>query len=293
MYGATGTTSLTGIAQFLVAEHPVRDGHAGGRVRAAPRRPRLQGRGGAVPHVDARRVPGRAHADHELHGVRDEDRGVRRAPARVPGRVPALQERLAARRSGSSPRSRSRSAASAPRCRPTSSACSPTRRSRTPGYVLMGLEAATARGREASLFYLFVYTFMVVGSFAVVAVISLKGDDDHSIDGYRGLGVPTTRARQPAHLLLPRAGGHPAHGRVHREAGGVLRRDRRAGVRAGRDRRGGHRGRRRSPTCGWCSRSRGPTPPKRKPRSRGGGPRADRASGRRLDRSGARGHRGA
>src|SRR6478736_8361273 len=55
------------------------------------------------------------------------------------------------------------------------------------GYVLMGLEAATVRGREASLFYLFVYTFMVVGSFAVIAVISLKGDDDHSIDGYRGL----------------------------------------------------------------------------------------------------------
>jgi NADH-quinone oxidoreductase subunit N len=55
------------------------------------------------------------------------------------------------------------------------------------GYVLMGFEAATVRGREASLFYLFVYTFMVVGSFAVVAVISMKGDDDHSIDGYRGL----------------------------------------------------------------------------------------------------------
>ena len=28
---------------------------------------------------------------------------------------------------------------------------------------------------------------MVVGSFAVVSLISMKGDDDHSIDGYRGL----------------------------------------------------------------------------------------------------------
>ncbi len=55
------------------------------------------------------------------------------------------------------------------------------------GYVLMGFEAATPRGREASLFYLFVYTFMVVGSFAVVSLISMKGDDDHFIDGYRGL----------------------------------------------------------------------------------------------------------
>ena len=34
------------------------------------RRPRLQGRGGAVPHVDARRVPGRADAGHRVHGRR-------------------------------------------------------------------------------------------------------------------------------------------------------------------------------------------------------------------------------
>jgi NADH-quinone oxidoreductase subunit N len=55
------------------------------------------------------------------------------------------------------------------------------------GYVLIGFQTATARGREAALFYLFVYTFMVVGSFAVVTVLSIKGDDNHSIDGYRGL----------------------------------------------------------------------------------------------------------
>ena len=36
------------------------------------------------------------------------------------------------------------------------------------GYVLMGVRGRHRRGREASLFYLFVYTFMVVGSFAVV-----------------------------------------------------------------------------------------------------------------------------
>jgi NADH-quinone oxidoreductase subunit N len=55
------------------------------------------------------------------------------------------------------------------------------------GYVLIGFEAATERGIEAALFYLFVYTFMVVGSFAIVTVLSIRGDDDHSIDGYRGL----------------------------------------------------------------------------------------------------------
>ena len=55
------------------------------------------------------------------------------------------------------------------------------------GYVLMALQTASVRGRESALFYLFVYTFMVVGSFAVVTVLSMKGDDDHSIAGLKGL----------------------------------------------------------------------------------------------------------
>ena len=55
------------------------------------------------------------------------------------------------------------------------------------GYVLIGFQVATPQGLESSLFYLFVYTFMVVGSFAVVTVLSLHGDADHSIESYRGL----------------------------------------------------------------------------------------------------------
>src|SRR6478609_4211072 len=55
------------------------------------------------------------------------------------------------------------------------------------GYVLMAFQAATPRGREAALFYLFVYSFMVLGSFAVVTALSLLGDADHRITSYRGL----------------------------------------------------------------------------------------------------------
>src|SRR5579872_5332727 len=33
------------------------------------------------------------------------------------------------------------------------------------GFILLGLQAATARGVEGALYYLFVYTFMVIGSF--------------------------------------------------------------------------------------------------------------------------------
>jgi NADH-quinone oxidoreductase subunit N len=56
------------------------------------------------------------------------------------------------------------------------------------GYILMALETGTPKGREAALFYLFVYAFMVIGSFAVVTVLSSRGDDSHPIEGLRGLG---------------------------------------------------------------------------------------------------------
>jgi len=55
------------------------------------------------------------------------------------------------------------------------------------GYVLVAFQTATPQGREAALFYLFVYSFMVLGSFAVVTALSLKGDADHTISSYRGL----------------------------------------------------------------------------------------------------------
>ena len=51
--------------------------------------------GGAVPHVDARRLPGRAHAGHRVHGRGHQGRRVRRPAARVHGRVPAVPRRLA------------------------------------------------------------------------------------------------------------------------------------------------------------------------------------------------------
>jgi NADH-quinone oxidoreductase subunit N len=75
------------------------------------------------------------------------------------------------------------------------------------GFVLLGLEAATARGVSASVYYLFAYTFMVIGSFAVVTVLGRRGDAAHDIASYRGLA-----RRQPALalafavLLLAQAG---------------------------------------------------------------------------------------
>jgi NADH-quinone oxidoreductase subunit N len=60
------------------------------------------------------------------------------------------------------------------------------------GFVLLGLQAASARGVEGSLYYLFVYTFMVIGTFAVITVVGGKGDGAHDLERYRGLA-----SRQP------------------------------------------------------------------------------------------------
>jgi NADH-quinone oxidoreductase subunit N len=57
------------------------------------------------------------------------------------------------------------------------------------GYVLMAVETGTPKGREAALFYLFAYTFMVIGSFAVVTALSRQGDADLPINGLRGLAA--------------------------------------------------------------------------------------------------------
>jgi len=75
------------------------------------------------------------------------------------------------------------------------------------GFILLGVESATARGVSASLYYLVAYMFMTIGSFAIVTVLGRKGDGDHDLTRYRGLAQ-----RQPllalafAILLLAQAG---------------------------------------------------------------------------------------
>jgi NADH-quinone oxidoreductase subunit N len=75
------------------------------------------------------------------------------------------------------------------------------------GFILLGVEAVSARGVSASLYYVFTYLFLVIGSFAVITVVAGPGDNRSSITDYRGLAK-----RQPllalafAVLLLGQAG---------------------------------------------------------------------------------------
>ncbi len=55
------------------------------------------------------------------------------------------------------------------------------------GFVLVGLQAATMTGISGSLYYLFAYTFLVMGSFTVVTLVGRKGDAAHDLGVYRGL----------------------------------------------------------------------------------------------------------
>ena len=64
------------------------------------------------------------------------------------------------------------------------------------GFFLVGVQAATDRGVAAVVFYVAAYTFMVVGSFGVLSIVSGKGDRLTSLDDLNGLGT-----RSPALAL--------------------------------------------------------------------------------------------
>jgi NADH-quinone oxidoreductase subunit N len=55
------------------------------------------------------------------------------------------------------------------------------------GFILVGVQAASAEGVKAALFYLAAYTFMVAGSFGVVTLVARKGDVGVALDDFRGL----------------------------------------------------------------------------------------------------------
>jgi NADH-quinone oxidoreductase subunit N len=55
------------------------------------------------------------------------------------------------------------------------------------GYVLIGVQAATDKGTSAALFYVCTYAVMATGAFAIVMLVARRGDDRHDLADYRGL----------------------------------------------------------------------------------------------------------
>ena len=65
------------------------------------------------------------------------------------------------------------------------------------GYVLVGLAAGTPQGAQAALYYLLVYTFMNLGAFAVVLAVQRRDENDVTMDRISGLS-----SRQPGLAVL-------------------------------------------------------------------------------------------
>jgi NADH-quinone oxidoreductase subunit N len=65
------------------------------------------------------------------------------------------------------------------------------------GFILIGLQASSADGISGALFYLFAYSFIVLGSFAVISIVGRTGDAAHSLADYKGLG-----RRSPALAIM-------------------------------------------------------------------------------------------
>ena len=87
-YGATDTTNIAAIAN-APGRADREPGDRAARVRVPGGGVRVQGLGGAVPHVDARRVPGRAHAGDRVHVGRDEGGRLRGVDPRARWWLPA------------------------------------------------------------------------------------------------------------------------------------------------------------------------------------------------------------
>jgi NADH-quinone oxidoreductase subunit N len=68
------------------------------------------------------------------------------------------------------------------------------------GYVLVGVEAASNTGTSAALFYLFTYTFIIIGTFAVVSIIQGRGEARTDLGAVRGLS--RTRPLLAAAMLI-------------------------------------------------------------------------------------------
>ena len=200
-------TNLIQIADYLARNVPLHNGLLlaglalllvgfGFKVAAVP-----------VPPVDARRLPGLAHAGGRVHGRGGQGGRLRRPAAGVRVVVRRCCAPTGGRPCGCSPRSRCCSARWSPWSSATSSACSPTRRSTPPGSSSSACRRPTPAAWRRRCTTCSSTRFMVIGSFAVVSVVGGRGDDRHDLERYRGLA-----ARQPwlagrlALFLLAQAG---------------------------------------------------------------------------------------
>ncbi len=187
LYGYAGSMSF---GDDLGGDHhAVRHGRPAAAGRAAGLgRPAVQGRRRAVPLLDPGRLPGRAHPGHRLHGRLHQGRRVRGDAAADLRRRRRQPLGLGAGAVGRGDPDHGRRLGAHRSPRPTSSACWPTPRSRTPGFVLVGVLAFDRVGVSAVLFYLAAYGFSIIAAFAVVSLVRDGGSEATHLSQWAGLG---------------------------------------------------------------------------------------------------------
>jgi NADH-quinone oxidoreductase subunit N len=77
------------------------------------------------------------------------------------------------------------------------------------GFILMAVEAGSDLGNSAVLFYLAAYVFMVAGSFGVATLVGRTGDGRHSLADYRGLSRTNPELAGAFTILLFAQAGVP------------------------------------------------------------------------------------
>ena len=77
------------------------------------------------------------------------------------------------------------------------------------GFILLGVEAATLAGVGASIYYLFAYSIMTVGTFGVITMMGGRGDGEHDLSRYRGIARRQPLLGVPFVILLLAQAGAP------------------------------------------------------------------------------------
>ena len=184
VYGATGRIGFAEIARRRRTPH---DLAARARARDDHRRARLQVVGGAVPHVDAGRLRGRADDRDRVHVVGDEGGRARAHPARAANRVPAGSAPVDVGARGIAVASLVIGNFAALVQRNVKRLLAYSSISHA-GFMLIGVASGTALGGRAVLYYLIPYSAMAFGSFAIVAARERELGAAVTLDNLAGFG---------------------------------------------------------------------------------------------------------
>ena len=77
------------------------------------------------------------------------------------------------------------------------------------GFILMAVQAGSEQGNSATVFYLAVYTFMVAGSFGIATLVGGRGDGNHQLSDYKGLSRSNPQLAIAFTILLLAQAGIP------------------------------------------------------------------------------------